>query len=621
MLASCGAPEPPTAETSTPAPCTGKCDSLQEQPIPALTSLPLDRLVSCTITRDTSTQDDFFAADPITCQVLPLEGVNVELLSLNLEVWGADEKFLDSAFIKQGELGASDMIRVAMARTDNYPLTIKAHINWSTGGLHRSGIIDMLHEPSSILRQRLEVSNISRPDASSTHRFAPGFELWPVVVWPTTEAEAAWSQTARGLLNIRGKGKVELDSLSAPMPYDYNLFAIPNRTTSLLPLTALTMWLPTRSGEETVTFTSSLEPNDASSLEVTAPTYILLEADGSLTPATPTQVKERGAKRPTPAPTPDPTPDMSTAPVDGPDMSTPTPPPCGGQCDEQEVCVASKCIARSAQTQSAQCSTPTRACDPGEDSDCADDHVCVGGLCRRLSCQRQRSQSCSEPMAICDDNDDCAASHACVEGLCRNLACQTQSTFNCDKTSRACDPGEDSDCANGHVCVEGLCRNLECQTQSTFNCDRASRPCEGNDNGDCASNHVCVEGLCRNLECQTQSTFNCDRAPRACDPGEDSDCANGHVCVEGLCRNLECQTQSALNCERTPTRPCEGNDNGDCASNHVCVEGLCRNLECQTQSSSCRAPSRACDAGEITDCAPAHSCNEERLCARNSCAD
>ena len=545
-----------TEEQSRPeSSCTGgKCDAPGQVEVPVLEPIALDQMISCTVERDTSTSDEFFQADQGTCSFhgMPADGITLSVASI--DIVASDGSYLKSHAWSGHELDSPQDFNF-IARADDYPLQIRTTVYWNGMGFGLRGDIDAPENNFFGIASHGTETTVERPDESVAIPFAPELEIWPIVLWPTQDLEDAWAQkevsfwyaVLQGDMEIPGKELIErTHNMSFSFEYAHSLFAQSHQE-SLTPLSQLKLFIPAVPGEPSsatlkTKITGAL---DESSTMLPQPGYYLIDKDGPITPASPEQVRERGA-RPTAAPVVM-NPDMGD--VSDPDsgsmdmgmlqddMNTepdmPVVDPCMDTCSDTQVCVNAQCVTRSQQAQSSCNVNPYKPCDLGEDSDCADGNVCVDGLCRLLTCQEQASCNVN-PYRPCEQESHCADGNVCVEGLCRLLSCQEQVSCNVNPY-RPCDLGEDSDCADGNVCVDGLCRLLTCQEQASCNVN-PYRPCEQESH--CADGNVCVEGLCRLLTCQEQAS--CNVTPyRPCE--QDSHCADGNSCNDdGVCQKDGC---------------------------------------------------------------------------------
>lgn len=371
------------------------------------------------------------------------------------------------------------------------------------------------------------------------------FDLRPISFWPSPEVvDIIDNSNGTDLLYINLENAVDLagvagfrfdDGSNSSVRSTIRSGVLLNGTQDPRDLAGKVVYVPVPIADMSTTVQAQLimDSNSQPKYELAEPGYYVVNADATLTLTAPADLPDIGLLPP--APIADMGPGMLDMPGGdfgtddmGVDSAPDMPPadPCMDQCTGSEVCVAGACVSRARQAQTS-CNTPSeRACDLGEDQDCAEGNVCVEGTCRWLLCQKQ--SSCNQPAErVCEGDDDCGENNICVEGMCRWLLCQKQ--VNCsDPADRVC--ADVGDCADGNVCVDNMCRRLICQKQD--NCsDSADRVCDGDDN--CADGNICVAGMCRRLICQKQD--NCsDPADRVCEEAN-GDCANNNTCVNNVC--------------------------------------------------------------------------------------
>ncbi len=442
------------SQSSPQSSCSGgKCDDPNQIEIPELGAISLDKMISCSIERDTSNTDEFFQRDQGTCYFhgLPVDGVGLRKVALDIRA--QDGRSINSVYWMGDDLKASNSFKFVV-QADDYPLTMSTQVIWTGAGFGLSGDIDAVEDDMFHGGDHGTEQLIERPDETVDAFFAPQLEFWPVVVWPTQELETAWAQdefvywlaNMEGSLDIpRGPGLTQGSSSTFVFPFETSLIARSATHESLTPLTQIRLLIPAVPGEpsdavlrtELVTASSDIEVDAA----FTQPGYYLFEKDGTIAPATPEQIRERGA-RPTTAPVVT-NPDMGdvsdmllpdSGSIDSMDMGMPqddmnTEPdmpvvdPCMDTCSDTQVCVNAQCVTRSQQAQSSCNVNPYKPCDLGEDSDCADGNVCVEGLCRLLSCQEQASCNVT-PYRPCEQDSHCADGNSCNDdGLCQKDSC------------------------------------------------------------------------------------------------------------------------------------------------------------------------------------------------------
>lgn len=493
----------------------GKCDAFAPRALETISTA----FGQCTVTPDTSTQDEFFAVETVECRFIDFdESAGTTINSIILEARElATEQYHSARF---DELDGTTRSAFNF-RTDGYPLRIEVrpivHMNTTYSQLSAP------QQHGEYLLPRITTEVLNRPTEPVTLDFELPMELWEVVVWPTKEfAEKLASGEHRfGLLKLTSE--LEVDGNAERVSHSRSF----RPGDDLTQLSNTVFVLPSADIVLAELHATSEQPTGLVAID--GPGYFLIEADGSLTAATPQDIEARGmfaddAEPPVVVDNPGEEEEPPiTDPVDPPEQDA-----CAGACDATEACVASACVPLEDQRQRSCNSAATAVCE--EDADCASGNVCADGLCRLRECQIQYT-SCSTPTAVCDADSDCADDHACAEGLCRRLSCQVQYT-SCSNPHTVCE--QTSDCAAEHACVEGACRRLSCQLQYT-SCSTPHSPCGANDH--CSADHACVEGLCRRLSCQIQySSCSTPSAPCAAD----GDCASGHACLDDVCQRLSC---------------------------------------------------------------------------------
>jgi hypothetical protein len=554
------------------------CDSFD--PPPALGTISLASIATCSAIIDDTT-DPFFAVDRIRCAVrLPAE-VSAIVAYVRVAPGGGASPI--STMVPEASLRSGEPFEVGRLTADQYPVALDLTLGLRVGeGSGAPGEAPMSSgggiwwDGSRTFATRAELGAITE---AAPLRMGLPFDLWQVALWPSRDLGTAWVDEDLALLlaDLRSafpttSAPLAVGGVTATTRIEHSRRILARRTDlpSLAALARTVLTVPVPRGAE-----ASAAPQVEVRLDravtttsIAAPGYYVIDPAGALALTAPADlpalvgppITDRSDAGRGDLSDGGPVPEIDAGPEDGGPIAPED--PCGGACGPTQACVAAICVTRADNVQALSgtstlyCRDPTRACDAGEDRDCADGHACVAGLCRRLSCQHQELSGtstlyCRDPRAACEGDDDCASGHACAAGLCRRLSCQHQelsgtSTLYCRDPRAVCD--EDADCTSGHACVSGLCRRLTCQQQelsgtSTLYCRAAFAVCADDDDADCAAEHACAGGVCRRLSCQQQdmsSSTSCRSATAICDEGDSGDCTTGHTCRDGLCRRDSC---------------------------------------------------------------------------------
>ena len=327
-------------------------------------------------------------------------------------------------------------------------------------------------------RQRLSVASLPADGEQEVKVLETPMELWPVSFWPGVDVIDAFTSGTIPLMLVSSTLTSDfsgVDGFSAVtgVPMDVrDTWTLHASSDDPLSFSGQVHYFPVVRGGTGATIVSEVifDVDNRIKHELTAPGYYVIGADNSLTLTALADLPENGWRPPAPSA------DMGDVGGEG-DMATddagigggmdmgsvdmapdmvdmPPVDPCQGACSAGQVCVAAQCVDRSDQAQFSCSSTPSKACDLGEDEDCAMGNVCVEGTCHQLACQAQFSCSAT-PNKACETDGHCADGNVCVENVCRQLACQSQ--FSCSTTpNRPCDV--DAHCASGNSCVDAVCK-------------------------------------------------------------------------------------------------------------------------------------------------------------------
>jgi hypothetical protein len=350
---------------------------------PVLTAMPLDDLVACSVGADHSEGDPESRTDRVTCRVHALpDNEVVAIRSVLLGVEDRDGLVGASVAVDGGDLAGQ---RIDVATVRRYPIEIAVTVQYALARPVSGEQASTVDEELLLHGRRTTIS--ARPSATGpVLRYGAPFALWPVSLWPDAELVAAWG-TDISLL------AAEVDS-SFPITSDELLLADRAPATHVSHQQETVEVSPDLPSLEALrgrvfhvvapaaAMRAALPPDLRLALEarvvtteLASPGYYVVAPDGTATWTAPAQLPGSPAPEPA-APAPDP--EGGLAPV---------PDACEGRCTATEVCVDGACVARAGQTQPVDCSAPTRACDDGQDIDCAPEHACVAGLCHRLACE------------------------------------------------------------------------------------------------------------------------------------------------------------------------------------------------------------------------------------------
>jgi subtilisin family serine protease len=360
---------------------------------------------------------------------------------------------------------------------------------------------------------------------------------------------------------------------------------------------------------------------------------LILDAEGSLTPAEVRQIIRDGAI------------DMGTAGFDraygygridvlnslalvGPQCSVPA------DCDDSDPCTIDDCVG-------GVCSNTPIDC---ADSDPCTTDYCSGGVCYNDPIDCNDSDPCTTDYCsggVCyNDPIDCGDSDACTTDYCAGGTCYND-PITCDDsdlcTTDTCDPGSGCvftpiECDPGEVCVDGVCVPQVCNNNGT---------CEsGEDCGNCPNDCISGGGAteCGDGICQPSTGEDCLSCPSDCN-GRDVGAPKHHFCCgdgDGPnpvdCTDARCTTEGWA-CSDAPADPyccgdgfCTGIEDStncalDCGAAPYCGDGSCNGDEdqcscpgdCGTPPGS-EVPNSTCfdgvdnDCDGYTDCADA-DCN------------
>jgi hypothetical protein len=364
------------------------CDDGQCDTAPSLTAIPLDDLVVCELSPETgSVLEPQFQHDRVICSARPLpanDAVAIEVVWIGVnDRTGQRLDIAANGLLDKSELTGKP-VEIATVRGDGYPIEI-------------SVTVDYAQEHTSVFHAR-RVKLAARPKAAANViRYGAPFALWQVALWPDQSLVDAWGKDV-SLLFTRAMYRFPIAS---------DALGVAGTTAS------------TEIAGETVGFHRIVDLPSLAALRGRV-FHVLAPAAGAAAGTSPSEFRigptESGVRSPLSGPgyyvvgrdfraTPTAPQDLpGDAPVapggdaGGPGGADAAPPPpvdpCQGSCTASQVCVSTSCVERARQTQSSQCDAPERACDVGQDADCADGHVCVGGKCLRLTCQSQ-SSTCS----------------------------------------------------------------------------------------------------------------------------------------------------------------------------------------------------------------------------------